>query len=441
MRRYYLHTRRNGTFYAELIDPQTGMKLTARSTGTNNRDEALLKIAEWLKTGIPTGRVREPRTLEAAAGIENILRVIRRSELNSDDALRIVQTLKDRELIDIAAVKSGNGAILFTEYLEEFWDYAASPYVREKLAHRHSIGKRHCYESLNCVHLFYDGYFSGRLLNSITRADLKKFSLFLSEKREKPKDYKGHFAEKLSASYINKILIVGTTALSWAFREGIIPADPTAGLVRFSATPEKRGVLTPKEAAAVFRSEWKDKRACIASLLACTTGMRSGEVLALRQEDIEERALNVRHSWGIYDGLKTPKNGETRRVPLQPEVRAELLELARENPYGPEGFIFYGNLADKPIDSSVLVNGLHDALQGIGIDAKSRGIVFHSWRHFWSARMADRMEAEKLTRFTGHKTKAVFKEYADHITEENLEEVGKVGAEVFGNILQFRKWA
>ena len=74
MRRYYLHTRHSGVFYAELVDPQTGRKLTARSIGTRNRDEALLKIAEWLKTGIPTGRVRKPRPLEAAAGIENILR-------------------------------------------------------------------------------------------------------------------------------------------------------------------------------------------------------------------------------------------------------------------------------------------------------------------------------------------------------------------------------
>jgi len=61
MRRYYLHTRHNGVFYVELVDPQTGVKLIARSTGTRNRDEALLKIAEWLKTGILTGRVRKPR--------------------------------------------------------------------------------------------------------------------------------------------------------------------------------------------------------------------------------------------------------------------------------------------------------------------------------------------------------------------------------------------
>ncbi|MDR2742612.1 MAG: site-specific integrase [Treponema sp.] len=428
MRRYYLHTRHNGVFYAELVDPQAGRKLTARSTGTKSRDEALLKIAEWLKTGIPTGRVRKPRTLEAAAGIENILRSIRKTDLDSDDALRIVQALKDRGLIDIAAVKSGKGAVSFTEFLEEFWDYEASPYVREKRAHGHSIGRRHCYESMSRFTRYWEPTFRGRPLNSITRQELKDFSLGLAE-------------GGLAPASINKVMAVGTTCLSWAFREGMIPADPTIGLVNFSGEAKKRGVLTPMEVQALFAAPWKDRRAYVASLLACTTGMRSGEVLALKRGDIEERTLNVRHSWSTYDGLKVPKNGEARRVPLLPEVRGLLLELLAENPHGPEGFIFYGNLADKPVDRSVLLGGLHDTLAVIGIDAEARGIVFHSWRHYYAARMADRMTADQVSRITGHKSRAIFDEYADHITEENLEEVGRVSAEVFGNVLQFRKGA
>jgi integrase len=169
--------------------------------------------------------------------------------------------------------------------------------------------------------------------------------------------------------------------------------------------------------------------------------MRSGEVLALRQEDIGERILNVRHSWSEFDGLKSPKNGEKRKVPLLPEVKALLLELARNNPHGSEGYIFYSDITDKPIDRNVLLDGLQNALAGIGIDAQERGIVFHSWRHYYAARMADRMTADQVSRITGHKSRAVFDEYANHITEENLEEVGRIGAEVFGNVLQFREGA
>ncbi|MCL2444292.1 MAG: integrase, partial [Treponema sp.] len=359
MRRYYLHTRHDGIIYAELVDPQTGSKLSARSTGTKNRDEALLKIAEWLQSGIPTGREKKSRTLEAAANIETILKVIRRTELNSDDALRIVQSLKNSGLIDIAAVKAGKGNVSFTEFLEKFWDYESSPYIREKLAHGHSIGKRHSHESMNRFNRYWQPAFIDKRLNGVTRQDLKSFSLSLADKG-------------LAPASINKFMAVGNTCLSWAYREGLIPTDPTVGLVNFSGEAKKRGILTPLEAQALFAIRWKDKRAYTASLLACTTGMRSGEILALKREDIGERSLNVRHSWSVYDGLKKPKNGETRRVPLLPEVRGKLLELAAENPHGSDGFIFYGNLADRPLDKKVLLKYLRRALKDIDIDARAR---------------------------------------------------------------------
>jgi integrase len=509
-RRYYLHTRHDGIFYAELIDPETGQKLPARSTGTKDRDEALLIVAEWLKTGLPSGKKRMPRPLEAVFNLDAIIRSIRKSELDSEGALKVVSILKEKGLIDIPAVKAGNGAVSFIPFLLRFWDHEKSPYVREKLAHGHRIGIRHCYESRLRVQNHWEPAFKGKLLDSITRDDLKEFSLSLTEKG-------------LAPASINKIMAVGTTALSWSFREGKIASDPTQGLINFSGRTKKRGVLTPYEAALVFAADWKDKRAYAANLLACTTGLRCGEVLAIRLEDIDGLILNVRHSWSDFDRLKSPKNGETRKVPLLPAVRDKLIALAKENPHGTDGFVFYGLLKDKPIDRSVLLDvllldGLKNACKAVGnnpldwvIDPKKaegdgslwvtkgeknargelqgnwsnpekvvtvnapksglkcatedfyaeyrykrslskpespvvinpteRGIVFHSHRHYYAARMADKMTAEQVSRITGHKSKAVFEEYADHIISENLEEAGAIGAEVFSNILQFKKGA
>jgi integrase len=423
MRRYYLHTR-HGIFYAELVTPE-GRKIAARSTGKTTKDEALLVVAEWLKYGVPAGRNRKPRPVDVVMGLDGILKTIRKTDLNGEDACRIIAALKDRGIAGVP--EDDRGAVPFTEFLTTFWDYAASPYVREKLAHGHSIGKRHCYESLNRVRQHYFPAFEGRPLNSISRQDLKTFSLNLKDKG-------------LSASSINKILISGTTALSWAFREGLIPRDPTGALIRFSGEMKKRGVLTPEEAEAVFSVPWKDKRAYAGNLLSITTGLRSGEVLALRKSDIGDGILFVRHSWSFIDGLKSPKNGEERKVPLLPEVKSALTELLEENPHRVnDPFVFYGLLENKPMDNKLLIEGLKNACSLAGIDAAARGIVFHSHRHYYAARMADRMTADQITRITGHKSRAVFEEYADHITRENLEEVGAVGAEVFGNILQFRK--
>jgi integrase len=329
MRPYYLH-RRSGVWYAELVELETGRKLTARSTGTQNRDEAILTVAEWRKNGVPTGRQRKPRPLELAAEIGSILRAIRKADLLSEDAMRIVNALKDRGLIDVSATKSGPGSILLSEYLETFWDYYASPYIKEKLAHKQSITKRHCYEMGSRVRKYWLPVFIDRTLNSITRQDLKDFSLDLAEKG-------------LAPASINKIMLGGNVALSWAYREGHIASDPTEKLMRFSGTPEKRGILTPAEAETLFtKISWKDKRAYAGNFLAITTGMRSGEVLALRKSDIGEKIVNVDHSWSSFDGLKSTKTNESQKVNLYPEVRERLMELLAENPHNSENpYVFW----------------------------------------------------------------------------------------------------
>jgi hypothetical protein len=76
MRRYYLHTRYDGIFYAELVT-ESGLKLTARSTGTRNRDEALMVVADWIKSGIPAGRRRKRRPLETVAALPEIIKTIK----------------------------------------------------------------------------------------------------------------------------------------------------------------------------------------------------------------------------------------------------------------------------------------------------------------------------------------------------------------------------
>jgi len=444
---YYLFKHRNGTFYADILNPETGAWIARRSTGTKNRDEAILKIGSWLRDGIPAGRrekPRKPRMPKAVFTQSEIIASIANADLDTAGAEQIALVLRDRGLLSIPAVRTGPGREKLTDFLLRFWNYDDSPYIREKLAHGHSMGRNHCYQMTNRINNFYIPYFKNRTLESISRQDLKEFSMSLIGKREKPMGYKGMFAEKLSASYINKILKASTTAFSWAFKEGLIPADPSAGLVRFSGTPQKRGVLSPKEATAVFKAPWEDQRAYVGNLLAAVTGLRSGEVLALRKSDIdlEKPILYVRHNYSIIEGLKAPKNGEARRVPLLPEVREKLLGLLAENPHKVDDpFIFYGLLQDKPADNKILIKGLKDACKAVGIDAVARGIVFHSWRHFFSARLMDKMDAQEIMRITGHRSQDVFDIYQDHIEEENLEKMGQATREVMGNIIPFDKAA
>jgi len=434
MRRYYLHERK-GIFYAVLVTPE-GRRLSARSTGKTTEDEALLVVSKWLSEGIPKKGKIKP--VENVLGLSDILKTINKIDLDENDALKIVESLKKKDLIDFTITKKGNGAKLFLDFLEEFWDYKSSPYVKEKKAHGKPITRRHAYEMLSKVHSFYPDFFDGRTLESITWKDIKAFSLHISEKREKPENYKGNFSYELSASYKNKILLAGKIALKWAFQNELITTDPTSRKVNFKVKPEKKRVLTPQEAEILFNKiQWNDKRSYIGNLLSITTGMRSGEVLAIRKSDIDpvKPVLYCNHSFSLMDGLKTPKNGETRKIPLLPEVKKLLLELLEENPHkeNPDPFIFYGLLDDKPMDQKFLLNGLKAACRAANIEV----VLFHSHRHFYAARLLDVMTADKIMRISGHKTRAVFDGYADHLTDKNIEDMRDAAAQVFQNIIPF----
>jgi hypothetical protein len=152
--------------------------------------------------------------------------------------MAVVQALKETGLIDTGAVPAGQGSADFIGFLYEFFDFDKSAYVRDRLAHGHSIGQRYCYESAALIRGYWAPAFKGRTLGSITRADLKAFSLSLP-------------AEKL-AGYKNNILNAGLVPLGWAFAEGMIPADIGSGFERYAGKSGKRGVLSVEEAAALF---------------------------------------------------------------------------------------------------------------------------------------------------------------------------------------------
>jgi integrase len=444
MRSFYLH-KRQGIYYAELVDPKTGRRLTAKSTRATCRDDAVIVVYDWLKNGVPA-KTKKARLVDELFTFSSVLETLRSIPLEPQDAGKITDLLKQRGLIVSAVVSGGPGAELFGDYIRRFWTYEKSPYVLDKHAHDQRMGKTHCFESLGRAEKYWIPYFTGKHLAEISRADIKAFSLHLA-------------TPELDLKPItrNRILTVGTTALRWAYENDLLAEDITAGVSTFSGKPEIRGILTPEEASAIFRIEWIDERVRLANLLAMTTGLRAGEIIALRREDVAEAWLCVRHSYSRRDLLKTTKTGAERRVPIISSIRTELLALAERSPWGSDGYIFYGEeKADIPMSQNLLLYGLQEALLRLSLGDmystatdeerdkasaawKARNVVFHSWRHFYASRMSDHLDARKIMLATGHRTEAVFDAYAGHALESDLAEVGAVSAEVFGNILSFQK--
>ncbi len=325
-------------------------------------------------------------------------------------------------------------------FLKKFWDYDRSEYIQDKLAHGQRFGRARAYDMSCRLKLHWEPYFSGKKLSEITKLDLKAFSTEIAKKG-------------LAPSTINHTIEVGTIALSWAHQNDLIATDPGEGLRSFSGASKKRGVLEPDEVARLFAEPWLDERSHVGNLVAATTGLRAGEILALRAEDIAKDRIFVRHSWSPKDRLKGTKTGEEREVPLLAEVRAALLALASRNPWGPRGFIFYSAKPDVPMDIKRLLDPLierfirmkagtetdpestEEARAAALAEWRSRNLTFHGWRHFYSARMADLIDARKIMTTTGHKTQSVFDAYADHARAGDFDEVGQASRLAFGKVL------
>jgi len=121
-------------------------------------------------------------------------------------------------------------------------------------------------------------------------------------------------------------------------------------------------------------------------------------------------------------------------------VRDALLWLSESNPYGKDGFIFYGLNPEKPMDYHFLLDGLKEALYAIGISEEERAkrnIVFHSWRHYFASRMANKLAARTVQRATGHSTGAMLEHYAEHELEEDLGSLYSTADELFTKMVPF----
>ncbi|MDR3147248.1 MAG: hypothetical protein LBU00_02585 [Treponema sp.] len=86
----------------------------------------------------------------------------------------------------------------------------------------------------------------------------------------------------ISASWKNVVIKAGTKPLRWAYSKGLMEKDITKGLILFAGKDKERHILSPEQAALIFRTEWKDPRTKKANMLAAVTGLRAGEILGLQ---------------------------------------------------------------------------------------------------------------------------------------------------------------
>ena len=175
-----------------------------------------------------------------------------------------------------------------------------------------------------------------------------------------------HRKKTLKEATVNRDLSVLRRMLNWGVEESILSANPLGRLRMERERRTKRPVMSLREERLLMAAAPEHLKRII--LCALHTGMRRGEILSQRWEDIDfdNRILYVTHS-------KTPE-GEARDIPLTSALYNMLLTSRRER--GPV-FTYDGNAV------KIVKTTWASSLRRSGI----RHIRFHDLRHTANTRM------------------------------------------------------
>jgi integrase len=134
-------------------------------------------------------------------------------------------------------------------------------------------------------------------------------------------------------------------------------------------------------------------------LTAAMTGLRMGELLALRWRDVDFATQTVRVTASYTAGtLGTPKSGLGRAVPLVEEVAQALARLGKRKRWsGPDDLVFVGT-AGGYLDGSALRRRYKKARDAAGL----RPLRFHDLRHTFGSVAIRTADPRELQEWMGH---------------------------------------
>ena len=112
--------------------------------------------------------------------------------------------------------------------------------------------------------------------------------------------------------------------------------------------------------------------------VAAYTGLRLGELTALRWEDIDFAAHAVTVRRALSAGVESStKSGKIRRVPLADQAAAALERLSRRRDFTAPGELVFGNVLGRHLDGSAIRRRYRRAQRAAGV----RPLRFHDLRH------------------------------------------------------------
>jgi integrase len=194
--------------------------------------------------------------------------------------------------------------------------------------------------------------------------------------------------------------------------------NPTTGLELPAVEGRRDRIASPAEATALLAALPERDRALWAT--AMYAGLRRGELLALRWEDVDldSGVIHVERSWDAKEGIIAPKSRAARRtVPIAAVLRDRLVEHKLRS--GRRVGLAFGTSFTQPFTPSNVRKRSNTTWQRAGLEP----IGLHECRHtFASLMIAAGVNAKALSSYMGHSSVTITLDRYGHLMPGNESE-------------------
>jgi integrase len=265
-------------------------------------------------------------------------------------------------------------------------------------------------------------YFADRDLRRVTAEDVRALVKMMQKGQRSGPRRKGdrRYGRRLAVSTVRNNIGTLSAMLSLAERKGWLNANvakrvdlprgtPLVNEIRFLEAVEVEAV-----AAAAIEGDYQQIDSALFTT-AAMTGLRVGELVALRWRDVDWTAsrIRVRQSF-VLGEFGTPKSRRsTRSVPMVDQVGGELqrLHVAAGEPTD-DVLVFADPFTGEPLSKAAILKRFRLALTAAKLDNTHR---FHDLRHTFGTQMAAvGVPLRTLQEWMGHRDAATTARYADY---------------------------
>jgi integrase len=220
-------------------------------------------------------------------------------------------------------------------------------------------------------------------------------------------------------STVKNIIAPVRALFATAVEEGVIRSNPCSGLRLPGGSNHERRALTEELAALLDATapQWR-----LLTRFLAQTGLRAGELIALRWEDVDLAGRRVRVRRRLYKGtIDAPKSRYGKReIPVSPAIASQLAEHRAATKFGSEADLVFASKEGTPLSSG---NLLSRVVKPAGKRAGLEWVTLHSLRHTCASLLfRSGWNAKQVQMMLGHHSPAFTLGTYVHLIPDDLPE-------------------